>query len=54
MGDFPVGPVVKTELPLQGAQVRSLVGELMIPYAVWYGPKHKNKKREPMEASLHS
>ena len=27
-GDFPGGPVVKTALPLQGAQVRSLVGEL--------------------------
>ena len=26
--DFPSGPVVKTVLPLQGAQVRSLVGEL--------------------------
>ena len=27
-GDFPGGPVVKTELPWQGAQVLSLVMEL--------------------------
>ena len=28
MRDFPGGPVGKTALPMQGAQVQSLVGEL--------------------------
>ena len=28
LGDFPNGPVAKTELPMQGARVQSLVREL--------------------------
>ena len=38
---FPKGPVVKTVLPLQGAQVRSLVGELRSH--ILRGTKIKNK-----------
>ena len=41
--DFPGGPVVKTLLPLQGARVPSLVGELRSPMA---RPKKKKKKEE--------
>ena len=33
-GDFPGGPVVRTLLPLQGAQVRSLVRRLKIPHTI--------------------
>lgn len=33
-GDFPGGPVVRTLLPLQGAQVRFLVRKLKIPHTV--------------------
>ena len=48
VGDFPGGPVVKTALPLQGAQVQYLVGEprslTKIPHAVWHS-QEKNRKR---------
>ena len=37
--DFPHGPVVKTVLPLQQAQVQSLVGGTKIPHAVGCGQK---------------
>ena len=33
MGDFPGGPVVKTPLPLQEAQVPYLVGQTKILHA---------------------
>ena len=41
-GEFSGGPAVKTELPLQGAQVRFLVGELgsCLPHS-----KTKNKQK---------
>lgn len=37
--DFPADPVVKTTLPLQGLQVRSLVRE--VPYAAQCSQKNK-------------
>ena len=37
---FPSGPVVGTLLPLQGAQVQSLVGELSIPQAAQHSQKY--------------
>ena len=42
---FPGGPVVKTALPLQGAQVRSPVRE--DPTCGVVRPKKKRKKRMP-------
>ena len=33
-GDFPGGPAVKTALPLQGARVQALLGELKIQHAL--------------------
>ena len=45
MRDFPGGPVVKSPtLPLQGAQIRSLVGEPKIPHAAWRGQKKKKER----------
>ena len=45
--DFPGGPVVKTALPLQGAQVRSLVRELKshLPRGAAKETLKKNKKK---------
>ena len=50
-GDFPGGPVVKTELPMQGLQVQSLVGELrfyMLRCCVAW-PKIKDESRRIIE-----
>ena len=41
--DFPGGPVVKTMLPMQGVQFRSLVGELRSH--LLYGAAKKEKKK---------
>ena len=41
--DFPGGPVVKTMLPMQGVQFRSLVGELRSH--LLYGAAKKDKKK---------
>ena len=38
--------MAKTALPVQGAQVLSLVGELNIPYALRYSQKVKKKKKK--------
>ena len=47
-GDFPGGPVVKTLLPLQGAQVWSLMGELMccMPWSAVRKKKKEGKKEK--------
>lgn len=39
VGDFPGGLVVKTPLPVQAAQIQSLVEELKIQYFTWHSPK---------------
>ena len=46
--DFFGGPVVKTVLPMQGAQVQSLVGELRshITHAVATKKKKKNNNKQ--------
>ena len=46
MGDFPGGPVVDSELPVQWVRVTSLVGELR--YHMRHGQKTKtnNKKKK--------
>ena len=44
--DFPGVPVVKTELPLQGARVRSLVGELRSHMPQGVAKKSKLKKEK--------
>ena len=43
--DFPGGPVVDSMLPLQGAQVWTLVEELRILHPRWQWPKKKKAKK---------
>ena len=43
-GDFPAGPVVKTELPLQGDTDLIPGTGTKIPYATWLGKKKKREK----------
>ena len=45
MRDFPGGPVVKTQLPLQGSWVSSLVRELK-SYILHSAAKKKKEKRK--------
>ena len=42
--DFPGGPVVKTPLTVEGAQVRFLVGGTKILYALKHSHKIENRK----------
>ena len=44
-GDFPGGPVVETVLPMQGAEVQSLVRELT-SHMPWYAAKKVLKKKK--------
>ena len=53
VGDFPGGPVVKTLLPVQGAPVQFLVGELRSHMPRGARPKQTNKKTVPMEKAWH-
>ena len=50
-GDFPGGPAVKKALPLQGARVQALLGELKIQHALWCGqnPTPQNQKNTVTE-----
>ena len=43
--DFPGGPVVETALPVQGAEVQSLVRELTF-HMPWYAAKKVKKKKK--------
>ena len=45
MWDFPGGPVVETALPVQGAEVQSLVRELT-SHMPWYAAKKVKKKEK--------
>ena len=42
-GDFPGDPVVKLHLPMQGVQVRSLVGELRSQCLLVKRPKYETE-----------
>ena len=50
-GDFPGGPVVETVLPMQGAEVQSLVRELT-SHMPWYAAKKVFKKKKKKKEFL--
>ena len=52
--DFPGGPVVKTELPLQGAQVWSMAGELRYQMPCGTAKKKKNNSQGSSHTNYHA
>ena len=51
-GDFPGGPVVNPALPMQGGQVRTMVGEIRSHMLCGSAKKKRNKEEETSMAYL--